>query len=301
MRMIGQLRDEGQAIRFGEFLYGRGIDNQVDESHTGGWEVWVLDDTRLDEAADHLRRFTQNPDDPIFTRDTRVAVAQRHRQEAQETPKRTRVIDARTAFYRPPIPPGMVNILLIAICVVVFLITKGGRDMHAVAPLLITDYLWPNRIVLWQSLPEVFHGEIWRLFTPAFIHFGIPHILFNMWMLWDLGNIIEARRGRWKLLAMVFVIAGVSNVAQYVVAGPLFGGMSGVIYGLFCYLWMQGKFNPASDLALNPQAITYMVAWFFLCLVGIIPGVANTAHGAGAIVGGIWGYLGARWATRYRG
>jgi GlpG protein len=303
MRMIGQLQDEDQAKRFGAFLYGRGIDNQVDEGHAGGWEIWVLDDTRLDEAADYLRRFKEDPNDPIFTRQTKVAVTQRQRQEAKEAPRRTRVIDARTAFYRSSIiPHGAVTIALIAICVIVFLMTKGGDDFRAIRPLFITqpEYRFEHRIALWQSLPEVFHGQVWRLLTPIFVHFGIPHILFNMWVLRDFGSIIEARRGKIRFLALVLATGVLSNVAQYVVDGPVFGGMSGVLYGLLCYMWMQGKFNPASELALHPTTVQLMMAWFVLCLVGVIPNVANTAHATGAIVGGLWGYIGARWATRYR-
>jgi GlpG protein len=301
MRMIGQLQDEGQATRFGEFLYGRGIDNQVDESHARGWEIWVHDDTRLDEATAYLRQFMQNPADRVFTKEVKTAVVQRRREEAKETPKRARVIDARTAFYRPPIPYGIVTITLIAISVIAFLITKGGDSTRAIQPLIITEFEETDDALYYSpGLPEIRHGQIWRLLTPIFVHFGIPHILFNMWVLKDFGSIIEARRGKLRFLALVLVTGVLSNVAQFVVGGPVFGGMSGVLYGLLCYMWMQGKFNPASELSLHPQTVTLMMAWFVLCLVGIIPHVANTAHGAGAIVGAVWGYLGARWATRYR-
>jgi GlpG protein len=300
MRMIGHIQDESRAGQFGQFLYGRGIDNQVDRGQDQGWEIWVRDEHRVDEAADYLRRFQQSPNDPMFTQEAQTAAAQRQRQEAKESPKRTRVIDARTAFYRPGIPIGIATVSLIATCVVVFILTKGGNDNRAMLPLLMTEYLVPDRIVLWQSLPEVFQGQLWRLFTPMFVHFGLLHIFFNMWWLWDLGNIIEARRGRLKFLMLVFVIAGISNVAQYVVSGPIFGGMSGVVYGLLCYMWIEGKFDPASDLSLNPQIVTFMIVWFFLCLVGIVGHVANTAHGVGAVVGAVWGYIGARWATRHR-
>lgn len=300
MRMIGQLQDEDQARRLGEFLYGRGIDNQIDQARAGGWEIWVHDDTRLDEAAALWQQFMENPNDPVFAEDAKAAVVQRQREEAKETPKRARVIDARTAFYRPPIPYGIVTVALIAISVIVFLLTKGAEDLRPVYSLFITEHLLEDRTILWQSLPEISRGQIWRLFTPMFVHFDVLHIFFNMWWLRDLGNIIEARRGKARFLAMVLLIAGVSNVAQYVVGGRMFGGMSGVVYGLLCYMWIQGKFNPASDLSLNPQIVTFMIIWFFLCLVGIIPHVANTAHGAGAVVGAAWGYLGARWAARRR-
>jgi GlpG protein len=299
MRMIGQLQGEDQAKRFGAFLYGQGIDNQVDPAREGGWEIWVLDETRIDEAGAHFEQFRQHPDDPTFVEKARTAAVQRQRDKAQETSGRARVIDARTAFYRPPIPYGVVTVSLIGISVAVAVLTKLGNDTRMIQPFAITRYAAVDDTIRWNSeLPEIRQGQIWRLFTPMFVHFGILHILFNMWWLWDLGNIIEARRGRWQFLALVLVIAGLSNLAQYAVSGPAFGGMSGVVYGLLCYMWMQGKFNPRSDLSLNPQIVTFMAIWFVLCLTGFVGHVANTAHAAGAGVGAAWGYLAALWATR---
>ena len=89
-------------------------------------------------------------------------------------------------------------------------------------------------------------------------------------------------------VVLVLVIAAVSNVGQYLMSGPSFGGMSGVVYGLLGYVWMQGKFNPASGLALHKQTVTLMIIWFFLCLSGLMGNIANTeANGA-------WG-LQAKW------
>jgi len=138
------------------------------------------------------------------------------------------------------------------------------------------------------------------LFTPMFLHFGFLHILFNMLWLRDLGSMIEARKSSRLLLLLVLTIAGVSNLAQYLVSGPNFGGMSGVVYGLLGYMWMQGKFNPASRLSLEPQTVTFMIAWFFLCLFGVIGGVANTAHAAGLGLGIAWGFLTAQWSLARR-
>ena len=114
-----------------------------------------------------------------------------------------------------------------------------------------------DQYIQWDpGLPEVRRGQVWRLFTPMFLHFDILHILFNMLWLRDLGSMIEARKTSWLLLLLVLVIAGTSNVAQYLVSGPAFGGMSGVVYGLLGYIWMQGRFNPASRLSLQPQTVT---------------------------------------------
>jgi GlpG protein len=88
-----------------------------------------------------------------------------------------------------------------------------------------------------------------------------------------------------------------SNLAQYYYKGPVFGGMSGVIYGLLGYVWIRGKFDPASGLYLHSYNVMMMLIWFFACLFNLIPNVANAAHAVGLVVGMAWGYLS---SLRYR-
>ena len=159
----------------------------------------------------------------------------------------------------------------------------------------ITEYRSHGQYVYADdSLPEIRHGQLWRLFTPMFLHFGLAHILFNMLILRDLGSMIEARKNSLALLILVLAIAGASNLAQHLVSGPAFGGMSGVNYGLLGYIWMQGRFNPASRLSLHPQTITWAIVWFVLCLLGVIPNIANTVHAVGLGIGVAWGFIDAR-------
>ncbi len=292
MRPIGRLSDENQAQHFGDFLYAQGIENQVDVAADGRWEIWVLDDDKVEPAQQALTAFTQQPDDPRFAQAARVAVRRRKQDEQAKVGKRTRMIDGRMIFYSPPVPVGILSIVLIAISVGVAILTELGARGRFVQPLLISqDEFSADPAAGLSWLPEVRHGQIWRLFTPIFLHFGFLHIFFNMLWLRDLGSVIEARKSPWLLLALVVVIAGISNVAQYLVAGPIFGGMSGVVYGLLGYVWMQGKFNPASQLSLEPQTVTFMILWFFVCLFGLVGNVANMAHAAGLILGIAWGFL----------
>ena len=150
------------------------------------------------------------------------------------------------------------------------------------------------------GLPEIRHGELWRLFTPMFIHFGLLHLLFNMVWLLDLGTMIERRQSTRVLSALVLVIAALSDFGQYLWQGPGFGGMSGVVYGLIGYIWLRGKFDPASGLFLHSSTVTMAVIWFVLCLAGVFPYVANAAHGVGFAVGIAWGYVSALLAARKR-
>jgi membrane associated rhomboid family serine protease len=153
-----------------------------------------------------------------------------------------------------------------------------------VSALFISDYL--N-----SGLAEVRSGQIWRLLTPIFLHFGVLHVLFNMMWLADLGSMIEARQSSLRLGLLVLVIGCGSNFGQYLVGGPIFGGMSGVVYGLLGYIWMRGKFDPASGLFLHQSTVLMMMIWFVVCFTGLVGHVANAAHAVGLGMGVAWGYL----------
>jgi GlpG protein len=314
MRSIGRLQDENQARRFGDFLYAQGIESQVegppsqntaigspDPDPHGAWEIWVLDDASVEAAQQMLEEFARHPDDPRFVEASRTAGQKRKEDQQSRIGQRVRMIDGRTIFYAPPVPMGILTIILIVVSVAVTLLTDLGRKDRFVQPLSVTEYRSDSHYVRWDgTMPEIRHGQIWRLFTPMFLHFGFLHIFFNMLWLRDLGSLIEARKSPWMLLALVLVISGTSNLARYVVSGPTFGGMSGVVYGLFGYVWMQGRFNPASQLTLEPQTVTGMIVWFFVCVFGLVGPIANTVHGVGLVVGVAWGFLAARWAVARR-
>jgi len=175
---------------------------------------------------------------------------------------------------------------LIGICIIVALGTGLGENRQIIQNFLISGYTSHQG----GFLPEFLAGQYWRLITPIFIHFSIMHIVFNSLWLWQLGGVIELPNQQWKLGAMVFGIGIFSNLAQYMFAGPFFGGMSGVVYGLLGYVWAQGKFNPSARLILNPQITVMMMIWFVLCWTGLLGKIANMAHTAGLVAGVIWGW-----------
>jgi GlpG protein len=137
-------------------------------------------------------------------------------------------------------------------------------------------------------------GELWRLVTPAFLHFGWLHIVFNGLWTWELGRRVELRLGGWHLFFLFNALAVGSNLVQYA-ANPqsVFGGMSGVIYGLLGYCWVWDKILPSSEFILPRGVAGFMVGWLVFCYIGLteIVGiyVANEAHLAGLILGLIFG------------
>ncbi len=166
-----------------------------------------------------------------------------------------------------------------------------------VRPLLISEYTSP-------ALPEIRGGEWWRLLTPVFLHFSLFHLVFNLLWVWELGRLIEARHGAFALLAVTAALGASSNLAQYFASGPGFGGMSGVLYGYFGYLWVQGRFNPAFGIRLAPPVVALLFGWFALCWSGVLKlfglHIANSAHTGGLLGGAALAFL-AMAAPRMRG
>ena len=68
-------------------------------------------------------------------------------------------------------------------------------------------------------------------------------------------------------------------------SGPFFGGMSGVVYALFGYVWIKGKYEPHLNMGVSQQTVLIMMVWLVICMVGLIGNVANMAHLVGLIVG----------------
>jgi GlpG protein len=179
--------------------------------------------------------------------------------------------------------PFLTTALIVA-SVAVAVISEFGATEEALQPLLIAS---PGSI----GLEEIRAGEVWRLLTPVFIHFGPLHLLFNMMWLWDLGQMIEAKKGYRFLGTFVLVIGVAGNVAQYLATGPSFGGMSGVVYGLLGYIWVQIRAGANSGYVLRRRDVITCVGWFFLCWSGLVGPIGNWAHTAGLVGGLAWGYV----------
>jgi GlpG protein len=296
MRHIGNLPDESSALTFSDYLYVQGIENDVDENRDGSWSVWIHSEEQLKQGAAMLERYRANPHSPEFSTQASKAASQRQLKEQEDESFRKKMHgrDEIFAWYHRI---GLLSGILIAACVVVYILYYVIGQDRVVQLLSIGRY--DESAAKYAIFEEILSGEVWRLFTPMFLHFGPLHILFNMLWLKELGTAIERRQNMLFLGFLVLTTAATSNAAQYLMSGPWFGGMSGVVYGLFGYIWMKGKFDPTFGLHLTTQTVTWMIAFFFVCLTGAIGPVANTAHGAGLLTGMATGYISAMLAQHH--
>ena len=284
-----------QARLFGDYLLTQGIRNEVEPETDGSWLIWVLDDEQLEQGRSLLGKFRQRPAAPEFSREAAKADQVRRAEEKAQGEWRRRVHNRRRVFPgSQSFGAGPLTYVLIVACVVVAVFSGLGTDLETLRPLLISVAGGGDAF-----LPEVMRGEVWRLFTPMLIHFTPGHIVFNLMWLFSLGSMIEAVHGSGRFTVLIVIFALGSNLAQFLFTHhSLFGGMSGVNYGLIGYVWLRGKFDPASGLHLDRQSVVMSIVWFFLCFTGWVGPVANYAHAAGLILGMAWGWISARIALR---
>jgi GlpG protein len=279
MRLIGHLKSEASAKTFGGYLSSLEIRNMV-EPDAEGWAVWIYSEDQIEKGSQALTAYLQNPSDRSFQKGAETAAASEQKQRREEAVFAKRVRTSDQIWKRSGAAP--LTIFLIAASVAVTLYDGLNGSLPNVRWLLISEGGG-------GFLPEVLSGQVWRLITPIFIHFGPTHLIFNMLVLFDMGRIIELAQGTKRVALLVLIIGIGSNLGQYIFGTPYFGGMSGVLYGMVGYIWLRSQCDPTSGLMISSMTLVMMLAWFFLCLFDIIPGVANGTHAVGLVMGMIWG------------
>jgi GlpG protein len=151
----------------------------------------------------------------------------------------------------------------------------------------------------WSAWDDLRRGQLWRLFSPIFLHFHPFHLLFNAFWIRDLGVPSERFQGSGQYTVFLLWSALLSNVAQLAFGlSPNFGGLSGVVYALMGFLWARGHFDRASGITLPKGWVIFFVGWMVVGFTGLLDGllggsVANYCHLGGFAAGVIYGYIGA--------
>lgn len=187
--------------------------------------------------------------------------------------QRTQVRTLRSAGGEPRLTVG-----IIVVCVIAFLGTGsfgpgGGGGSRLFGDLALFG-------------PAVADGEVWRLVTSGFLHAGIIHIAFNMYLLWVLGNMLEPALGtpRFGALYATALLWG-SFGALLVEPNALTVGASGAIFGIL-----------GAAFVLERQR-TYVFGGGALSIIVLnvvftfaVPGISIGGH-LGGLIGGAVGML----------
>ena len=282
MRKVGDFKLEKEALVFWSFLSKEKIDSSLEEKEgEEGYEIWISDEDQINEASFHYQEVLKNHDDPKF----KVKLKDKRKPESLPESKKSgfKQYNLGNKWRSQEKSPGVVTLALIITSVAVFLISGMGKNTQVIGPFFISEEI--N-----GGLDEIFSGQFWRLITPIFLHFNLLHILFNCMWLHSLGSQIEKKKGTKFFITFILCTALVSNLSQFLITGPAFGGMSGVVYGLFGYVWIKSRLDPGDGFYIDPVIAMIMLGFFLVCFTGAFGGVANWAHAGGLIVGLGWGY-----------
>jgi rhomboid protease GluP len=206
----------------------------------------------------------------------------------EQTPEFTATQAELSAFHqrlnrlspRAPVTPAIVTInvaVFIAMCV-------GGAGFFD------SD---GTVAVRWGSNfgPLTMGGEWWRLFTAMFIHFGVIHLLLNMWALYQTGRTVERLFGSVRF-TMLYVFAGLAGSIASLLWNPEVNsaGASGAIFGVFGGM-LAFVLNPRNgvpkSVAAEHRNSTLLFAGYSLFYGFAHAGIDNAAH-----IGGLLGGLG---------
>jgi membrane associated rhomboid family serine protease len=152
--------------------------------------------------------------------------------------------------------------------------------------------------------PYTLTGQWWRLLTSCFVHIGILHIGFNLWCLWELGELAEHLYGH-VTFACVYLLCGISGslVSVWWHTFPvLSAGASGAIFGLAGAVIASLKLGEFATSALSHGVMQSLIAFvvFNVIFGGIVGGIDNACHFGGLAAGLVLGALIAKFAPEPR-
>jgi membrane associated rhomboid family serine protease len=126
------------------------------------------------------------------------------------------------------------------------------------------------------------HGEWYRLFTAMFLHYGVLHLLLNMYALWILGRDIERALGPLRF-AGLYLLAGLGgNVAAYLFSAPnsMTAGASTAVFGLMAGIFVLLKRLKLSVAPILPIIVINVVFTFVISNISVAGHLGGMAVGA---------------------
>lgn len=282
------------------------------------YRAWVLAEARLDAEAGHLRRvqeaFMRPP--PGVPADEMLALLARAAEQAGDEATAMRFhgeayrlapIGRRAAHAealgragqelpQPARPSGRSNVTigLLAIIAAAFC-AQYLLDSQLGAMVIGRVLIQPSQVAaaFVLGLPSLPLSEAWwRFLSYAFVHANLVHVGFNLWVLWDLGRLVELRRGPGYLL-MAFALgtamgAYLSSVAQAGSALVLVGASGGVLGVAGALLADLSRRRSRSDREMLGNLLRWMGLIAVLSVA--IPNVSLWGHLGGAVGGLLWGF-----------
>lgn len=181
-------------------------------------------------------------------------------------------------------PNTWVTYALIAINLLVFM-AMSASGVGVMSPNAAMTVDWGTNFG-----PQTLSGQWWRLLTSVFVHFGLFHILLNLFTLYQIGRLAERLYGSARFLGL-YLFAGVTGSLTSVFWHPTVNsaGASGAIFGVFGALLvfvLKYRHELPASIA-RQQRISLSILIAYNLFYGFTQqGIDNGAH-LGGLAGGI--------------
>lgn len=261
MIMITSFANPRVAQAFVDYMATQGIILTIQQHEQS--DIWLANDSQESRVRAELEQFLANPGD------SRYLAASWNTGHTGSGLRYQRYPFLATITQKA----GPFTMVIMAACVLVFILMQAVGD---------------RAVMVWLAWPykDSLHYELWRYFSHALMHFSILHITFNLLWWWYLGGPVEKRLGSSKLITLTLVSALLSGFVQYKFGGPLFGGLSGVVYALMGYVWLRGERDPESGIYMQRGLMVFAVLWIVIGFFDVLGmSIANAAHISGLVVG----------------
>lgn len=187
--------------------------------------------------------------------------------------------------------------LIIIVLIGVFAWQHFSPDWHAW--LTYNETLWPAQRAALNTYLDMAGWELWR---HTVLHFSTFHLISNLLWIWVFAGAMERVGERTAIIALLVCCGFAGNLFQWWLAGPAFGGASGVVYGLAAWTGLR-QTRYKVPYGVPPAVLVIMVIFMLITITGDtfapgISGIANGGHLGGLLCGFLMAIL---WPVSYRG
>ena len=146
--------------------------------------------------------------------------------------------------------------------------------------------------------PAVWDGQWWRLLSSMFLHGGLIHIGFNMFVLYQIGPELERLYGTPRFLLVYFGAGWMGSLASLIWSGNSVGA-SGAIFGLAGAFLAMSLHNRNVYRAYGSQMLGFVAINLMIGFSGMF-GIDNYGHMGGLLGGFILGNVVANRLPEFR-
>ncbi len=133
-------------------------------------------------------------------------------------------------------------------------------------------------------------GQWWRMFTSMFLHIGLIHIAFNMFVLFQAGPFVERLLGNVTFL-VVYLVSGLTGALASLAWNPyvVSAGASGAIFGVYGALLgflLLSRNDTVPPETVGPLTRSALIFLGYNVIYGVLNKGTDLAAHAGGLVGG---------------